>query len=136
MTKGDNQKLKLLYLAKILMRETDDQHSLTLAQITERLNDCGVNADRKTLYTDFEELRHYGLDIIKVQAQRNFYYHIGNREFELPELKLLVDSVQSAKFEQADSETGIPHQQIRSPETAAAGFHYRPGQDCERKHLL
>lgn len=98
MTKGDNQKLKLLYLAKILMRETDDQHSLTLAQITERLNDCGVNADRKTLYTDFEELRHYGLDIIKVQAQRNFYYHIGNREFELPELKLLVDSVQAAKF--------------------------------------
>ena len=76
------------------MRETDDQHSLTLAQITERLND----ADRKSLYTDFEELRHYGLDIIKVQAQRNFYYHIGNREFELPELKLLVDSVQAAKF--------------------------------------
>ena len=98
MTKGDNQKLKLLYLKKILMRETDDQHSLTLPQIVKRLNDYGVNAERKTLYSDFEELRKYGVDIIGEQAQRSFYYHIGNRDFELPELKLLVDSVQSAKF--------------------------------------
>ena len=98
MTKGDNQKLKLLYLKEILMRETDDQHSLTLPQIVKRLNDCGVNAERKTLYTDFEELRRYGLDIIGEQTRRNYYYHIGNRDFELPELKLLVDSVQSAKF--------------------------------------
>ena len=98
MTKGDNQKLKLLYLAKILMRETDDEHSLTLAQIVKRLNAYGVNAERKTLYTDFEELRHFGYDIIGEKTQRNFAYHIGNRDFELPELKLLVDSVQSAKF--------------------------------------
>ena len=56
MTKGDNQKLKLLYLKKILMRETDGQHSLTLPQIVKRLNDCGVNAERKTLYIDFVEL--------------------------------------------------------------------------------
>ena len=98
MAKGDNQRLKLLYLTKILMRETDDRHFLTLSQIVQKLNAFGVNADRKTLYSDFEELRHYGIDIIKVQAQRNFYYHIGNRDFELPELKLLVDSVQAAKF--------------------------------------
>ena len=98
MAKGDNQRLKLLYLAKILMRETDDQHYLTLAQIAKQLNEYGVTADRKTLYTDFEELRHYGFDIIKVQAQRTFFYHIGSRDFELPELKLLVDSVQAAKF--------------------------------------
>lgn len=98
MTKGDNQKLKLLYLAKILMRETDDQHYLTLPQIVKRLQAYGVNAERKTLYTDFEELRRYGYDIIGENAQRNYYYHIGSRDFELPELKLLVDSVQSAKF--------------------------------------
>lgn len=98
MTKGDNQKLKLLYLKEMLMRETDDQHSLTLPQMVKRLNDCGVNAERKTLYSDFDELRRYGVDIIGEQAQRSFYYHIGNRDFELPELKLLVDSVQSAKF--------------------------------------
>ena len=98
MTKGDNQKLKLLYLAKILMRETDDQHYLTLPQIIKRLQAYGVNAERKTLYTDFDELRRYGYDIIGENAQRNYYYHIGSRDFELPELKLLVDSVQSAKF--------------------------------------
>ena len=98
MTKGDNQKLKLLYLKEILMRETDDRHSLTLPQIVKRLNDCGVNAERKTLYSDFEALRRYGVDIIGEQARRSFYYHVGNRDFELPELKLLVDSVQSAKF--------------------------------------
>lgn len=69
MTKGDNQKLKLLYLAKILMRETDDQHYLTLPQIVKRLQAYGVNAERKTLYTDFEELRRYGYDIIGENCQ-------------------------------------------------------------------
>ena len=98
MTKGDNQRLKLLYLKKILMRETDDQHFLTLPQIVKLLNDYGVNAERKTLYSDFDELRRYGVDIIGEQTQRSFFYHIGNRDFEVPELKLLVDSVQSAKF--------------------------------------
>ena len=50
MTKGINQKLKMLYLEKIFQRETDDEHGLTLQEITERLNKDGVNADRKTLY--------------------------------------------------------------------------------------
>ena len=96
--KGDHQKLKMLYLAKILLEETDDQHALTMQEIIAKLRLCGVNADRKTLYLDFEELRTFGLDVIATQASRNTYYHIGNRNFELPELKLLVDSVQSAKF--------------------------------------
>ena len=96
--KGDNQKLKMLYLAKIFSTETDDSHSLTMPQIIEKLAACGVNADRKTLYLDFEELRHFGLDIISVKEGRECFYHLGNRDFELPELKLLVDSVQSAKF--------------------------------------
>ncbi len=96
--KGDNQKLKMLYLAKIFHEETDDDHGLTMPQIIEKLSACGVNADRKTLYLDFEELRHFGLDIIAEPAGRSCYYHLGSRSFELPELKLLVDSVQSAKF--------------------------------------
>ena len=96
--KGDNQKLKMLYLAKIFSEDTDDFHSLTMPQIIEKLSDYGVNADRKTLYLDFEELRHFGMDIIAVKEGRSCYYHLGNRDFELPELKLLVDSVQSAKF--------------------------------------
>ena len=95
---GNNQKLKLLYLIKIFTEDTDDQHALTLPQIAEKLDAYGVSAERKTLYQDFELLRDFGFDIIGQQARRNFYYHMGNRRFELPELKLLVDSVQSAKF--------------------------------------
>ena len=95
---GNNQKLKLLYLIKIFTEDTDDQHALTLPQIVEKLGAYGISAERKTLYQDFELLRDFGFDIIGQQARRNFYYHMGNRRFELPELKLLVDSVQSAKF--------------------------------------
>lgn len=98
MSKGNYQKLKLLYLMKIFSEDTDETHMLTLPQIIDKLSVYGVNAERKTLYQDFDLLRDFGFDIIGVQAQRNYYYHIGNRRFELPELKLLVDSVQSAKF--------------------------------------
>ena len=96
--KGENQKLKMLYLVQLFSRETDDAHKLTMPEIIAKLAAEGVNADRKTLYQDFEELRRFGLDIISEKDGRNFYYYLGSRDFELPELKLLVDSVQSAKF--------------------------------------
>jgi len=98
MAKGSNQKLKMLYLMKIFMEETDDAHALTMPELIAKLNAYGVNADRKTLYMDMEELRTFGLDIISEQQGRKWYYYVGARDFELPELKLLVDSVQSAKF--------------------------------------
>ena len=96
--KGENQKLKMLYIVELFSRETDDTHKLTMPEIIAKLAAAGVNADRKTLYQDFDELRRYGFDIISEQEGRNYYYYLGSREFELPELKLLVDSVQSAKF--------------------------------------
>lgn len=96
--KGENQKLKMLYLVKILSEETDDLHGLTMPQILEKLADYGVNADRKTVYVDLDELRRFGFDILSGKQGKHYYYHLGSREFELPELKLLVDSVQSAKF--------------------------------------
>lgn len=96
--KGDHQKLKMLYLVKIFTEETDDLHSLSMPEIVEKLRGYGVNADRKTLYQDFEELRTFGVDVIAEDEGRNRRYHIGARDFELPELKLLVDAVQSAKF--------------------------------------
>lgn len=91
-------KLKLLYLAKIFSEETDDENGLTMPQIIEKLRGYDINADRKTLYQDFEELRQFGFDLISEQIGHNTYYFLGGRTFELPELKLLVDSVQSAKF--------------------------------------
>ena len=96
--KGENQKLKMLYLVQLFSRETDDTHKLTMPEIIAKLAAEGVNADRKTLYQDFDELRRFGFDIISEKDGRNFYYYLGSRDFELPELKLLVDSVQSAKF--------------------------------------
>ncbi len=96
--RGLHQKLKMLYLEKIFSEETDDLHALTMPEIIEKLAAYGVNADRKTLYQDFDELRDFGIDIVSYKVGHSMYYHLGSRPFELPELKLLVDSVQSAKF--------------------------------------
>ena len=96
--KGENQKLKMLYLAKIFSEESDDNHYLTMPDIIQKLAAYGVNADRKTIYNDINELKKYGLDILTSQDGRNYYYYLGSRDFELAELKLLVDSVQSSKF--------------------------------------
>ena len=88
----------MLYLVRIFSQETDDDHGLTIQEIIDRLEDYDVKADRKTLYQDFEELRQFGYDVIADQVGHNTYYHLGARDFELPELKLLVDSVQAARF--------------------------------------
>ncbi|MBQ9697714.1 MAG: WYL domain-containing protein, partial [Acidaminococcaceae bacterium] len=86
MTEVNKQRLKLLYLMKIFSEDTDDEHMLTLPQIIGKLKAYGVDVERKTLYQDFALLRDFGFDIIGEQTQRNYYYHIGNRPFELPEL--------------------------------------------------
>lgn len=98
MAKGANQKLKLLYLMKILMEKTDETHGITMPEIIASLEAYGVSAERKSIYSDMENLRLYGIDIIGEQVDGSYSYYIGNRQFELAELKLLVDSVQSAKF--------------------------------------
>ena len=98
MAKSGNQKGKLLYLAEIFHRETDEAHGLTLAELTERLAAYGVQAERKTLYADMEELRRCGLDIDSWKEGREYRYRLASREFELPELKLLIDEVESSKF--------------------------------------
>ena len=98
MAAGENQKLKMLYLLKILFEETDQDHGLSTQDIISRLESCGVNEDRKTLYKDFDELERFGLEILSEQNGRNVLYHLNDRTFELPEWKLLVDSVQSSKF--------------------------------------
>ncbi len=98
MAKGENQKLKMLYLVRIFSRETDEDHALTMPEIIRRLAHFGVSAERKTLYLDFEELRRFGLDLIAEQRGRQTWYYLGSRDFELPELKLLVDAVQASRF--------------------------------------
>lgn len=98
MAKSTNQKLKLMYLMKILLEKTDETHGITMSEIIKELSAYDISAERKSLYSDIENLRLYGLDIIKNKEDKKYLYYIGNRQFELAELKLLVDSVQSAKF--------------------------------------
>lgn len=99
MAKGTNQKLKLSYLCKIMQEKTDDEHSLTLSQIMVELERYGVSAERKSLYDDFAVMTDkLGIEIIKTQKGRETYYHVGERQFELAEVKLLIDAIQSSKF--------------------------------------
>lgn len=99
MAKGNNQKLKALHLLDILREQSDEAHPLTLGQIMTALENRGVEIrDRKSLYSDIEALRLYGADIVGEHRGREFVYYLGTREFELPELKLLADAVQSSRF--------------------------------------
>lgn len=98
MPKGANQKLKLYYLLRIMTEKTDDDHSLTMPQIREQLELYGVTADRKSLYDDLEALRVLGVDVIGEKVGKYFKYHVGSKKFDIAELKLLVDAIQSSKF--------------------------------------
>jgi predicted DNA-binding transcriptional regulator YafY len=97
MPKSANQKLKILYLMDWLLGETDDITGLSMTQILARLDAAGIRAERKSIYDDIDTLRQYGLDILTRKGKSTEYY-VGSREYELPELKLLVDAVQSSKF--------------------------------------
>ncbi len=97
MAKSANQKRKLLILRDILHTETDEEHPLTLEQLRTMLESRGVQAERKSLYDDLEQLRLQGEDIVTVR-DRSVRYYMGERAFDLPELRLLVDAVQSSRF--------------------------------------
>lgn len=98
MAKGPNQKLKIMYLNKMLLEKTDENHPMGVNDMIAELGKLGVNAERKTIYDDLALLRDvYGTDIIAVRGKHQGYY-VGERDFELAELKLLADSVAAAKF--------------------------------------
>ena len=95
--KLSHQKLKLFYLMKILLEKTDEEHTITVPEMITELGKLGISAERKSVYDDLEYLKLFGLDVCSRKTRTHDYF-IGSREFELPELKLLVDSVQSSKF--------------------------------------
>lgn len=96
--RGKNQKLKLLYLAKIMQEQTDDTHFLSMSQIIAELAKYDIEAQRKSIYDDLAALDDFGIEIIKEQIGFRTYYHCGSRDFEIAELKILVDAIQSSKF--------------------------------------
>ena len=95
MAKSENQKLKILYLARILMEQTDEEHSLSIQELIHQLNLCGIECERKSLYDDLEVLRSFGMGI-EIRRGRGYSYYLADRDFELPELKLLADA--SSRF--------------------------------------
>jgi predicted DNA-binding transcriptional regulator YafY len=98
MAKSAGQKLKLLYIIKMLEDNTDENHPLSTSEIIDRLEAEGIHSERKSIYDDIEKLISFGYDIIQVSSRNGGGYYMGSREFELPELKLLVDAVQSSRF--------------------------------------
>ena len=98
MARSSYQKLKPLYIMNYLLQNTDEDHPVTVNQIISYLDSQGISAERKSIYSDIEALQYFGLDIVQSGSGRSCGYYIAHRTFELPELKLLVDSVQSSKF--------------------------------------
>jgi predicted DNA-binding transcriptional regulator YafY len=91
-------KTKLLLLLDILREETDEEHALTTAELIAYLEENEIHCDRKTLYSDIQALRDYGFDIEQESTRVGGGYRLISRDFEMAELKLLVDAVQSSKF--------------------------------------
>lgn len=98
MPKSANQKLKLLYLLKILSEKTDENHCLSANDLIGELSFYDIHAERKSIYDDIRCLTDFGYDIIHVKKREAGGYYLADREFELPELKLLVDAVQASRF--------------------------------------
>lgn len=98
MAKSEKQKLKLLYLMEKFLKDTDEEHGITVKEMVEYLKQKDISAERKSLYNDVACLQDYGLDIGSEKVGRETYYKLLSREFEMPELKLLVDAVQSSMF--------------------------------------
>lgn len=98
MPKSENQKLKLLYLLKILTEQTDEQHPMPMAVLLEKLKAEDISAERKSVYNDINCLMDFGVDIGFDPSRGSGGYYLASRDFELPECKLLVDAVSASRF--------------------------------------
>lgn len=97
MSKQRGSKLRILYVLDILKKYSDENNPLNASDISEKLAEMGIAAERKTVYDDISSLEFYGADIIKTASPKKGWF-IGEREFEIPEIYLLSDAVRSAKF--------------------------------------
>ena len=98
MAKSANQKLKLLYLLKILTEQSDEEHCMSAQALIDALAAYDIKAERKSIYDDIAQLIDFGYDIILTKAKTGGGYYLAGREFELAELKLLVETVQASRF--------------------------------------
>ena len=98
MPKSEKQKLKLLYLLKILTEQTDEQHPMAMPVLLEKLKAEDISAERKSIYNDINCLVDFGVDVGFDPSRGSGGYYLASRDFELPELKLLVDAVSASRF--------------------------------------
>lgn len=108
MPKQEGQKSKLVTLLRILEQRTDENHRLNVPQLVQLLENQGILAERKSIYSDIDTLRSLGYDI-QLQRGRGGGYWMASRAFELSELKLLVDAVQSSSVISARTSKRIIH---------------------------
>lgn len=92
-----HKKLKLLYLARLFQEQTDEEHTVTVKDMIAYLDKLGIPAERKAIYEDLDLLRLAGMDIVRTRTKTHNFY-LGQRTFELPELKMLIDVVQASPF--------------------------------------
>ena len=98
MPKSDNQKLKIFYILDYLQKNSHQEHPVRAAELLTMLEQQhNITCDRKTVYSDIAALQDYGVDIVSIPGKNGGYY-IASRNFEIPELKLLIDAVQSSRF--------------------------------------
>ncbi|MDD6160819.1 MAG: WYL domain-containing protein [Oscillospiraceae bacterium] len=97
MARSANQKRKLPVLAKLLLQKSDEEHPIPISEMVEELERWGMTAERKSIYDDMAQLTELGLDV-QHRGGRDGGWFVGERDFELAELKLLVDAVQSSRF--------------------------------------
>lgn len=98
MPKSDNQKLKIFYILDYLQQNSHQDHPVRAVELLHMLKQQhNIVCDRKTVYSDIQALQDYGIDIVSLPGKNGGYY-IASRNFELPELKLLIDAVQSSRF--------------------------------------
>ncbi|MBP5303827.1 MAG: WYL domain-containing protein [Clostridia bacterium] len=97
MPKYSNQKLKILYILDYLMKKTDEDHLASTSDLLNMLESHGIHAERKGVYNDIVSLKEFGFDILSTRGKNSGFYLVS-RDFQLPELKLLVDSIQTSKF--------------------------------------
>jgi predicted DNA-binding transcriptional regulator YafY len=97
MARSSMQKKKILLIMRELLEKTDETHPLSIPELILMLSENGISAERKSIYHDMEVLREFGIDI-ENRREKPAGYYVASRDFELPELKLLVDAVQCARF--------------------------------------
>ena len=92
------QKVKLITIMDMLQRETDEQHPISRQDLCKRLNDMGISSNPRVLSLDIEVLNNAGYEIMEIQVGREKYYYVEDRQFSVPELKVMIDALEAASF--------------------------------------